>query len=118
MFYSVWKLMFRCYRSYIKTFYPDNDAAFHVPPHKLPWLWIGAKYDNGDTFSLTSVVNDYVSWGDVVDTQYLDDCTELQPDRWIYLDPKTLEEKDFPSEGLLIEENDSKQQTVEKEDKC
>jgi len=111
MFYYIWTLLYRCYRSYIRAFHPqiENDR-FHVPSHKLPWLWIGAKYDEDDrTMTATHLVNESVTWGDCVDSQFLDYCTSMGPDRWVYLDTKTLEEKEFPSEGLLIEDDSVKQ---------
>lgn len=108
MFYWAWTLFHRCYRAWANTVFTQDESDHRVPNHKLPWLYIGAVVDD-QTISVTDTVNNRVRWGDCVTQSYLDKITQIDAYRWIYLDAKTLEEKDFPSDGLLIEEDDTKQ---------
>lgn len=75
-----------------------------VPSSNLPWLWVGAVYPNGEVKDITEEVNRYTTYGMRITPKLLQlvllDNSEVS---WKYLDTKTLEEKDFPSEGFLID---------------
>lgn len=78
----------------------------HEPVHQIqrvnvPWLWIGAVYPN-ETIDATNQVDNVVQSGDIVNADYLASVTGHNPINWKYLDAKTLEENDFPSNGIVI----------------
>jgi hypothetical protein len=80
-----------------------------VHPSKTPWLWIGAEMPNGKIITVTDTVNKYVEYDEVINVAYLETVTKIDSaNRWLYLDSKTLNEQEFPPEGLVIE-NDSVQ---------
>ena len=62
---------------------------------------------NGKIITVTDTVNKYIEYDDVVNTAYLEATTKIDTaNRWLYLDSKTLNEQEFPPEGLVIQ-NDS-----------
>lgn len=78
-----------------------------VHPSKTPWLWIGAQMPDGNIVTVTDTVNKYIEYDDIVNASYLEAVTKVDTaTRWIYLDSKTLNEQEFPPEGLVIQ-NDS-----------
>lgn len=108
MLWIVWlfRQCFTCKRWIMKTLFrpEDEERSYFVPVTKLPWLYIGAKEFDG-TIDCTEDVNSMVTYGLRVDEEWLDLVTERTPMSWIYLDSKTLEEKEFPSEGFVIEDD-------------
>jgi hypothetical protein len=75
-----------------------------VPSSNLPWLWIGATYPNGEVKDVTEGVNRYTNYGMRITPKLLQFVlSDNTPVSWKYLDTKTLEEKEFPSEGFLID---------------
>ena len=77
-----------------------------VPSSKLPWLWIGATFNNGKTINYTTDVNDVIEYGMKVTPRLLSVITFIEESViWKYLDSETFEEKEFPSEGILIDEH-------------
>ena len=80
-----------------------------VHPSKTPWLWIGAEMPNGKIITVTDTINKYVEYNEIINVAYLETVTKIDSaNRWLYLDSKTLNEQEFPPEGLVIE-NDSVQ---------
>ena len=78
-----------------------------VHPSKTPWLWIGAEMQDGKVITVTDTVNKYIEYDDIVNINYLEAVTKIDTaTRWLYLDSKTLNEQEFPPEGLVIQ-NDS-----------
>ena len=71
-----------------------------------PWLWIGAVYGENNIQSVTELINDQVYPGCHVDYKFLENASGLTPSSWIYLNT-TLNEIDFPKEGITIPEDDS-----------
>lgn len=64
---------------------------------------------NGKIITVTDTVNKYVEYDEVINVAYLETVTKIDSaNRWLYLDSKTLNEQEFPPEGLVIE-NDSVQ---------
>lgn len=76
-----------------------------VPASKLPWFWVGAKIlDN--TVCVTDVVNNHIKYGTIVTSKLLSEITHIDDNAiWKYIDAKTLEEKDFPPDGILIDDD-------------
>ena len=74
----------------------------NIPKQILPWFWIGAELEDR-VESVTDIVNQYVDYNTIITPQYLSRITEYNAIRWVYLDAITLEEKEFPPEGILID---------------
>lgn len=75
-----------------------------VPSSKLPWLWVGAKFPDGKTVNYTSEVNEVIEYGMKVTPTLLSIITFIEESVvWNYLDSETFEEKEFPSQGFLID---------------
>jgi hypothetical protein len=92
---------FRCRR----WFYKDSKPYVKKGVHKdsLPWFWLGAVYTDNDPTDVTDVINKSLTYGTHVTHEYLRIVSGLDGAVWKYIDSKTLEEKDFPSEGFIIE---------------
>jgi hypothetical protein len=107
MLFVAWlyRQIFHCCRRIDSfLFAPPKAEEATVPVSTLPWLWIGARYPDGVTVEYTNEVNDNVEFGLCVTPDWLDRVFNEHDVTWRYLDPKTLEEKDFPSEGLVIDD--------------
>ncbi len=98
--------LYWCKRSLIKQFCPvdDEDVTPGVHTDSLPWLWIGVRYNDDSITTVTHTVNDTISYGTWVTPKYLTKITGLSNGKWLYVDSKTLEEKEFPSDGFVIED--------------
>ncbi len=100
----VYRQLYWCKRRIVKQFYPEQEYQRpSVRLDDLPWFWIGVTYPDSD-ITVTSVVNQSLKYGVRVTPQYLSYVTGFHEGRWRYIDAKTLEEKDFPSEGFIIED--------------
>lgn len=75
----------------------------HVHSTKLPWMWLGAENEDGTIHTITDTINKRVQHGMRIDTLFLKQATGMNPKRWLYLDAETLNEDDFPSNGIVIE---------------
>lgn len=93
-------------RSLVKYLCPVEEPYELPEVHKdsLPWLWIGFVYSDGNAATMTDTVNSSLNYGIRVSPEYLNKLTGLHDVQWKYIDTKTLEEKDFPSEGFVIED--------------
>jgi len=87
-----------------KTWY-GPDPVHVIENVKVPWLWIGAVFPH-ETVDATTQIDTVVRPGDHVNSDYLSSVTGHTPVVWKYLDTQTLEEKDFPSDGFVIGENE------------
>lgn len=97
--------LFCCVRLYNRLFYKPLPKQ-KISTSNLPWLWIGVKFDDGRVESITDIVNSSVDYGDVITPTYLQSLTQIQNvKRWLYLDPTTLFEEEFPAEGLVIQDD-------------
>ena len=75
-----------------------------VPSSKLPWLWIGATFPNGKNINYTSEINDAIEYGMTITPNLLSIITFVnEPVVWNYIDSETFEEKEFPSQGFVID---------------
>ena len=83
---------------------PSSRAIrVQIPTNKLPWFWIGAELPN-KTETVTDVVNQYVRYGKNVTPEFLKEVTGyMNVISWKYVDVETLEEKEFPPGGFVIE---------------
>ena len=106
--YYSYKLIFCCSRLFGSRNTEPDKKYNSVNPSNTPWLWIGAEMTNGKIVTVTDIINKYIEYDDVVNTTYLETATDIKEgvSRWLYLDSKTLNEQEFPPEGLIIE-NDS-----------
>ena len=75
-----------------------------MSPSAVPWLFIGATLGDGNVVDYTCKINDAVEYGMTVTTELLEIITGETSVSWKYLDAKTLEEKEFPSEGFVIDD--------------
>jgi hypothetical protein len=74
-----------------------------VPLRDLPWFWIGGEINN-NTVGITELVNSTVRYSTVVTPEFLSEVSGYtQPVTWKYIDALTLEEKEFPRSGIVIE---------------
>lgn len=108
----IYRELYWCKRSLIKKFCPveePQEDSYKVHADSLPWLWIGFAHSDGNSATMTKIVNNSLNYGLRVTPEYLDALTGLKDVQWKYIDTKTLEEKDFPSEGFVIEDVFDKQ---------
>lgn len=94
-----------CRRIHTTLFSPEEIEESVVPVSKLPWMWIGAKYEDGNTVDYTTQINETLEYHMVVSTEWLQLVTGQKNVTWRYLDAKTLEERDFPSKGFVIDDS-------------
>jgi hypothetical protein len=110
MLFVAWlyRKVFHCCRR-VDTFLfdPAKTEEPAVPVSTLPWLWVGAKYPDGVTVDYTNEVNKNIEFGVHITPEWLDDVFDLKDVTWRYLDSKTLEEKEFPSTGFVIDDPES-----------
>ena len=69
----------------------------------LPWFWIGAQFSDSNTETVTDLINKQVNYGCRITPQFLEETTGYKNVTWRYMDAETLELKDFPSEGIVID---------------
>jgi hypothetical protein len=102
----VYRQIYWCRRAIVKQFCPDEKPyeKIHVHSDSLPWFWVGMKYSDEDSVTVTEAVNHSIQYGTRVTPTFLTRLTGYSGGTWKYMDSKTLEEKDFPSEGLIIED--------------
>lgn len=105
-----YRYLFWCRRRTLDFFFaPESpELTSHVSVSRLPWLWIGATTLDNHLFVVTDEINAAIDYGDTVDREFLENATGITDAvSWKYLDPVELTEKDFPSEGFLIKEDDT-----------
>lgn len=100
----VYRQIFICCRRVENTLFSPVKKQETVHTSLLPWMWVGAVYADGNIVDHTHQVNSAVEYGMVVSPNWLDIVTGAREVDWKYLDSKTLEEKDFPSEGFVIDD--------------
>jgi hypothetical protein len=91
----IYKKLFFCKRFFVKKIVTSRE----VPASKIPWVWIGA---NSET--VTDIVNKELKFGKI-DKKILENITGLKDVTWKYIDSKTLEEVEFPPDGILIKDD-------------
>jgi hypothetical protein len=81
---------------------PTQRHYTEVPINKLPWFWVGTSIAD-EVITVTEIVNRAVRYNDRITPQLLQEITGYKTTSWRYIDPATLEEKDFPPSGIVIE---------------
>jgi hypothetical protein len=71
-------------------------------PAVAPWLFVGYIAEDGKAVDCTEVVNHLVVSGNRVTTPILRLVVDCPAEKWVYLNPKTFDQVEFPSEGILI----------------
>jgi hypothetical protein len=98
-------MMFFVIKFFINTCCPrkkrDEDI---IIPSRLPWLWVGAVYPDGKVEDHTEYINKHSNYGMKITTNLMNFALPKKSVvTWKYIDTETLEEKDFPSEGFVID---------------
>jgi len=106
MLWQIVRVIFGCCRRIDRFLFKQPEPVEHIHVSSLPWLWIGAQFED-KTVDCTDTVNTSVTPGTVVDKYWLQYITNLTPISWKYLDPKSLEEKEFSLEGFVIDDSES-----------
>lgn len=88
----------------VEIFCPTQRHANEVSVHKLPWFWVGAEIDS-QTIDITEKINSSIKYSTVVTPEFLSEISGYKACKWKYIDAITLEQKDFPLSGIVI--NDS-----------
>jgi hypothetical protein len=113
MLFVVWiyETLFNCCRRVDRFLFKQPEPDFDentVPVSKLPWMWIGAMYAESEPcVDCTYMVDPMITYGMTVTTEWLENITGYTPVTWKYLDSKSLEEKEFPSSGIVIDDSES-----------
>lgn len=99
-------MLFFLIKFFINTCCPrkkrDDDV---IPSSRLPWVWIGVPFADGNVGDMTYVINSAITRDiKLVNLDFLRSVFPVHPSlTWKYIDTETLEEKDFPSEGFVID---------------
>ena len=71
-------------------------------------MWIGGYNSSGKLVDITEHINDVACYDEIIDDDFLYTSTHMYDvEQWMYIDAKTLEQKEFPTEGFIIRQNDS-----------
>jgi len=81
----------------------SRKVKLHVSAYDIPWFWVGAKLDD-TVVSVTEIVNRNIQYGKPITYMFLKEITGYDTNIWTYVDGITLEEKEFPPEGIVIED--------------
>ena len=71
-------------------------------PAQAPWFFIGYIAENGTTVDCTDTLDHLVVEGNRVTTPILRSVVDSPAEKWVYINPKTFDQVEFPSEGILI----------------
>jgi hypothetical protein len=106
MLFVVWlyRHVFGCCRRIDKFLFAPDKKDELVSISTLPWLWVGAKHEDGMVVDHTVDVNNSVEYGLKITPEWLSELTGSNNVVWKYLDAKTLEQVDFPSDGFVIDD--------------
>lgn len=106
--YWTYRAFFCCSRLFARPAVVPLKKYNSIHPSNAPWLWIGAEMTNGKIITVTDEINKHIEYDDIINSVYLEEAANLKQGvtRWLYLDSKTLNEQEFPPEGLVIT-NDS-----------
>jgi hypothetical protein len=106
IFVWVYRALFVCQRRTLDFFFAPEEVEprYHVQVSALPWMSIEALTADNMRFTVTDEINEAIEYGDIVDREFLESATGITDSvAWYYLDSAELEMKEFPSEGILIE---------------
>ena len=71
-------------------------------PAVVPWLFIGYISESGKVVDYTETLNHLVFSGNRVTTPILRSVADSPAEKWVYINPKTFDQVEFPAEGILI----------------
>lgn len=84
------------------------DHSSRISVIDRPWMWIGGYDISGELVDITEDINEVACYDEKIDHEFLEMISEMYDvDQWMYIDAKTLEQQDFPTEGFIIRRNDS-----------
>ena len=87
----------------LKKVYPNIDQKPAVSAYNMPWFWIGATINN-ETVDVTELVNQSAKKYVTITPEVISEIAGYEQSiEWKYIDALTLEEKEFPSGGIVIE---------------
>lgn len=90
------------YRSIVLPNEPIDPFAAIQPP----WWFVGAQMDDDNTIAITDMLADFLVVGNRITPTLLErlnhDIPKNRLTRWFYIDPETFEEKEFPSDGIVV----------------
>lgn len=67
-----------------------------------PWLFVGYIGEDGNVVDCTDTLDHVVVSGNRVTIPILRLVVDCPAEKWVYLNPKTFDQLEFPSEGILI----------------
>jgi len=75
-------------------------------PPSPPWFYIGYVEEDGTSIDCTAVLDHLVVYGNRVIPDILHHVMPVSKGKtWVYVNPKTFDQMEFPSEGILIGED-------------
>ena len=80
---------------------PSQRHISEVRVNKLPWFWVGCEMDN-EIIDITEKLNISIKYSNVITPEFLSELSGYKACRWKYIDAITLEQKDFPLSGIVI----------------
>jgi hypothetical protein len=85
----------------------DISEVFEDTP-KAPWFFVGYIDSDGKTIDCTEIMDQLVVNGNHVTTQILRYVSGVDSQStWVYVNPRTFDQIEFPSEGILIGDADA-----------
>jgi hypothetical protein len=104
IFLSLYRFLVRCLRHVYTPIYESPT----VQMRDLPWLSVYGMTQFNEIKPVTDIINNSIIYGSKVDSVFLKNKTKLSNVvSWHYLDSDTLEDKEFPYEGIIIQDNDN-----------
>jgi hypothetical protein len=86
----------------VRSIYPEIQSKPTISTHSMPWFWVGATINN-ETVDVTEIINKSADKYLVITPEVISEIAGYeQAIEWKYIDVLTLEEKEFPSSGIVI----------------
>jgi hypothetical protein len=102
LFMIIYRFLHSCFRN---VYQPVIHRPV-VQMRDLPWLSVYAMTICNEIQTVTELVNESITYGTRVDAIYLTRVTGLRNVvSWHYFDANTLEDREFPYEGIIIGRN-------------
>jgi hypothetical protein len=71
-------------------------------PAVAPWFFVGYIGEDGKAVDCTDTLSHLVVSGNRVTTPILRLTVDSPAEKWVYINPKTFDQVEFPAEGILI----------------
>lgn len=92
----------KCYVQYEGEILLDHASPFELRA-RCPWIWVG---DKDTEIDLTRTFHKFLVPGNCIEIDLVTKLIHLTPtSNLIYIDAKTFEERKFPGDGIVIEED-------------